>query len=180
MQAIFEDFGFLNCARSMPVDRVTALTQREQIPHIVEGTGSVNVPGFRDGVPGYKQFHFDVPAGAAGVEISWRMQGAAGGIGGIGGGQPGPAVALDIALRKGELVTLEYMGGTTINADARFTPELTNSVQRVVLSGDCLPVEGGRVHLLPLNTSADQMQILTMGARVLEAVEGETETCSAE
>ncbi len=166
LRAVFAESNFEICERSAPwvdfdVDRVW-----HRLPYTVEGSQSVGIAGFREGVPAYKQFHVDVPAGAQAVRVTWQAIAGASFI-----GQPGPLRApLDLALRHGQPIEFTYGNGVRMDLDHRVTPPLAEGVQTAVLAGDCLPAGGGRLHTLFLNTGADPAQIVRMNAEVLEAL----------
>ncbi|MEZ4470537.1 MAG: hypothetical protein R3F60_06990 [bacterium] len=88
VREIFGRFGFIDCERAIPWARFRAQGSRDGLPHRVEGRSTVGIPGFGQGVPAYKQQYVDVPAGAAGVTLSWQPEGAGAGL--IPGAGAGP------------------------------------------------------------------------------------------
>lgn len=167
--AALEAHGFGGCVRSLPFATFNAAGSRDRLPHIVEGQATTGLPGFEAvGVPAYKQFHVDVPEGAAAVRLTWSMR-AGGLLPGLGGGTVQP---LDLALRDGEPVRLSYENGVQAEYDARITAPLDGQTQQITLGGGCLPEAGGRIYTLFFNGADDAMQILTMDIEILDAVEG--------
>ena len=106
------------------------------------------------------------------VRLTWKLSSGPGGGGGspFGGGQA-QLFPLDVSLRLGEPVRVSYANGSmTLDEDARFSTELVDNEQTVVLTGDCLVAEGGKTHLLFLNTAADSQAISSMNIERLDAV----------
>ncbi len=168
VRGVFEDFGFGGCVRSLQWVDFNIVTSRDQLPHVVEGRGSGGVVGFPKGVPGYKQFWFDAPAGVPGVALSWRVQGGGGALPGL-GSSPRP---LDLGLRHGAPIEFTYLGAVRMEHDAVVEAPLDGSAQAVTLSGGCLPEEGGRVHTLFLNPNDPGMNVVRMEIEVLDDLEG--------
>ena len=113
---------------------------------MVEGTQSVGAPGYTEGVPAYKQFYVETDADTTAVRLTWKLSSGPGGGGGspFGGGQA-QLFPLDVSLRLGEPVKVSYANGSmTLEEDARFSTELIDNEQSVVLTGDCLVSEGGK------------------------------------
>ena len=131
-------------------------------------------------MPAYKQFHFDTTPDTTAVRLSWGVSAAGqGGFGGFGGG--GQAAPLDLALRRGQPIQVDSEQGVTFTYDDRIQPELSGGSQEIVLAGDCLPENGGRVHTLFLNTGAAQMQIPSMDIEILSDVpSGAVHRCGEE
>ena len=177
--AVFEDHGFGECVRSIPFAPFVAAESRDGLPHVVESTQSVGFPGFAAiGVPAYKQFHIDPADGAVAVRLDWTMEpGLA-----FGPGPGAPPPALDVALRRDEPVHLETKDTIELTYDARFSPTLEDQSQSVVLTGDCLAAESGRVHLLLLNRGESPARIVEMDIEWLDAVDEGTpvEDCAVD
>jgi hypothetical protein len=177
---IFEDHGFLECERSLPFEFFRA--QISGLPHLVEGTQTSGLAGLNGGVPAFKQFHIDTQMDTAAIELRWSVSaGGQGGLGGLGGGggQPAP---LDLMLRHGSPINITTAGGLTFAHDHRLSIPLNGEQQRVILTGNCLPQEPGRIHTLFLNTSSSQLQITSMDSEVLTGIAPNSpiQTCGAE
>ena len=170
VREIFEGYGFIDCERSRAWERFRAAQSRDRIPHIVEGSQSAGRGGLDEGVPAYKQFFIDVDADTAAVQLSWSVGTSGGGFGGFGGGGGEQASPLSISVRKNSPIEIGYTPRMTVAEDARYTPELANGGQRIVLSGDCFPADGGRVHTLFLNGGQSAAQIERMDIEVLDAI----------
>ena len=166
VRAVFEDFGFGGCARSLEWTDWSGATSRDRLPHVVEGTGSGGLAGFRDGVPAYKQFWIDVPEGTAGVELGWVVGGGGGAIGGL-GGSPRP---IDLAIRKDDPIAFTYLGGVQMAHDQLIDAPADGTRQTVVLTGDCLPEPGGRLHTIFLNPNDNAMNVLSMRVELLDEI----------
>lgn len=168
VREVFADHGFAECERSRPFERFVAAESRDRVAHVVEGLQTLGLPGFDAlGVPGYKQFYVEPPAGTEAVRLTWSVQG--GGLGGLFGGGGGE-VSLDIGIRAGEPVRLTYEDEPSAELDARFSPAVAEGVQTIVLAGDCLPAAGERLHTLFFNMGDDQAQITEMDVEWLDAV----------
>ena len=155
---ILTSHGLIGCQRVKPWVAVNFAATAEQVPHQVEGWEYAQ-GGFGDGVPGYHQFSLDVPAGKA-VELSWTMLPPQG----FGGGVNGP---LQLALRKDSLVEVAFGGTITANSIIDNAP-LANDAQAVTLTGNCLPVEGGRLFLLFLNRNEAGQAVAQMGISLVD------------
>jgi len=169
---IFEDHGFVDCERSRAWERFRARLSRDRVPHLVEGTQSAGRAGLREGVPAYKQFYVDVAADTVAVQLDWGLASGGGGFSGFpgAGGGGDEASPLALSIRKKRPVEITYDPSMTVEEDARYTPELANDQQRIVLTGDCFPPEGGRVHTLFLNDGQSAAQINLMDIEILDAV----------
>ena len=168
LRAVFATSRFDACERSQAWVDFDAARSWHGLPYQVEGSTTVGYPGFTGSVPGYKQFYVDVPAGAGGVRLSWRLQGSQSLLGLI--GTPGPPEGpLDLALRAGQPIAYTYQGGVHATWDHRVTAPLEGDAQAVVLTGDCLPLGGGRLHTLFLNPGRGAAGILAMHAEVVDA-----------
>ena len=174
-ERVLTDFGLVSCERTQPWEAWVAADSDEELPHIVEGTQSVTIPGFdNSGVPAYKQFYIDVEAGTEAVELTLVGESAPSGFLNLNlnpGAEPDPpANPLDLAVRVGEPVGINP-GVVSYTADARVTAPLEDTTQTWILTGDCLPAEGGRVHLLPINPGPGAIWITQLARRDLEGVE---------
>ncbi len=170
VRAIFEDFGFGNCARTTEWVDWSGAASRDRLPRVVEGHGSGGLAGFTGGVPGYQQFWFDVPDGTAGVELTWQIAGGGGAVGGL-GGSPRP---VKLAARYREPIRFSYIGSVQMHHDYVVDPPLENGGQTVTLTGECLTIEGGRLHTIFINSNDSAMNITSMGIELLDDVEGAT------
>ncbi|MCB9527857.1 MAG: hypothetical protein H6701_05565 [Myxococcales bacterium] len=179
VEAIFTDRGFGTCERSRVYERFSAAESRDRVPHMVEGLATIGFTGFEEvGVPGYKQFYVIPEAGTQAVRLSWTVgSNGLGGLFGGGGGDP----ALELALRRGAPVRLDYEDGVSVTHDARFAPAVEGEAQTVILAGDCLPAAGEKLHVLFFNRGDDQVTVPTMDVELLDAVpvDAAVEGCQA-
>lgn len=154
-EPILSDFGLLGCERAVPWVAFDARTTGTV--HVVEGRQTTGLPGLSTGVPGYKQFYVDVPAGAAAVTLSWTQLSSSSIFGGS------TPVALELGYRKGVAIELGATSARRYDTlDERLAPPLLGDAQSVTLVGDCLPAEGGRIYLLPINSESGASNIGTM------------------
>jgi hypothetical protein len=167
VREVFDAHGFIDCERSRPWEHFRTGRSRDRVPHVVEGAQSAGRAGLDEGVPGYKQFYVDVAPDTVAVHLEWSV-GARGGFPGSGGG--GDATPLDLAVRHGAPVEVVYDPRMALTLDARFSPPLADSHQGVILTGDCLPADGGRIHTLFLNGGQSAVQIDQMDIEHLDAV----------
>ena len=171
VRGVFEEHGFVDCVRSRQWERFRTGQSRDRIPHVVEGAQSAGRTGLTEGVPAYKQFYVDVEADTPAVQLQWSVTARSSGFSGIpGGGGGGEASPLALSIRKGAAIKISYDPAMAITEDARYSPDLVDNRQRVVLTGDCLPEEGGRVHTLFLNSGQSALQVDQMDIELLDAV----------
>ncbi len=174
VEAIFEDFGLLDCQRTKPWEAFHQNDNTDQLPYFVQGTQGATGAQMPDGAPAFFQFHVDVPDGTAAIELSWRAE-SQGGLGGFGGG--GGLAQLDLAVRKSEPVAFNYLLGGTIDADAileapKHTAPGKTDWRAVTLEASCLPAWGERLHLMMLNQQSGQAMITDMDIVLRDDLEG--------
>ena len=87
-----------------------------------------------------------------------------------GGGGSDEASPLAVSIRKGAAIEIAYSPAMALTEDARYSPELVDNRQRLVLTGNCFPEDGGRVHTLFLNSGQSALQVDQMDIELLEAV----------
>lgn len=143
---VLDDHGILSCTRAKPFKDFTADETYDKVPYSVQGKDSGMGAGqFPDGVAGFLQFYFDVPADAKALQIHWKSQGA----GGFGGGGGTPDISW--ALRKGKPVELDLMKTAGVVGDAKVNGASEGKSWRVVtLTGACLN-PGGKLYAMMLN-----------------------------
>lgn len=161
-QQILEEHGMIGCERAQEWIWFVARNSRERLPHTVEGRSTVGVVGFGQGVPAYKQFFLDVPAGAAGVTFSWTMQGQGAFFGG--GGEPD--APLDLRIRVDAPVEMQLGRNATYTDDQVHTAPLDGDSQQITLAASCLPADGGRLYTLFVNPSNNPVGLLEMNREI--------------
>jgi hypothetical protein len=146
---ILKAHGMITCVRAKEWTDFSAMTSEDHVPISVEGTDALQPgSGLTDGVPGYFQLFVDVPAGTAGVKLSWRASpGQGAGMGGS-----GSAPNIQLALKKGAPVQLAEPLAPDAMVQGKTDTGLGKSWQSVTLSANCLPTTAGKVYLMLLNT----------------------------
>ncbi len=172
VRTILLDHGVLACERAKEWRNFSAANSEDLVPYVVEGTQTVGAPGL-DEVPGFHQWYLDLEPGTTSVALSWHM--AVGG--GIPGFDSGGAGKINLALRFGAPVGLEWGRGLTVTADHRVeVAQATEApggrfMQSSTLSASCLPPEGGRLYLAMLNAADAAANIVNMRVTVTGADE---------
>ncbi len=158
VRRVLAEHGLPGCERVLPY--LNFSVELEQLPHVVEGRESAGLPGYEEGVPGYKQFVVELGEGA--LSLSWQISAgmAAMPIPGM-GNDPGP---LKVALRRGAPVEISP---ETLLADEILSPELIERRQHLLLDPECH--EAGRWYLLFLNSGDAPVNIEVMEIEATEA-----------
>ncbi len=168
VEAILTEYGLIGCERAKPWQAFSA--GFGGLPYMVTTRTAAPVPGMTEWAPGYVQFYVDVPAGTAGVALTWEASAQQGPFGG-GGGE----VNMDLALRRGEPVEVTYGAKVGLKSDAIVPGAKAPSPSKgfaVTLTEGCLPAEGGRVYLTFLNKGNAETGIQKMGLALLDDAAG--------
>ena len=161
-RTVMEDFGMIDCERAVEWTWFVARNSADRLPHRVEGRSTVGVVGFGGGVPAYKQFYLDVPAGAAGVTFTWTGAGS----GGLLGGGGAPSDPLHMHVRTDAMVEVEMGRAATYTSDAFHEVALDDDTQTIALDASCLPAEGGRLYTLFINTGNEPFSLIEMNREI--------------
>lgn len=161
-RTVMQDFGMVDCVRAVEWSWFVARNSPDRLPHRVEGRSTVGVVGFGAGVPAYKQFYLDVPAGVAGVTLTWTGAGS----GGLLGGGGAPDAPLHMHVRTDAMIELEVGRSAQYTSDAFHEIPLDGDTQAITLDASCLPAEGGRLYTLFINTGNNPFSLLEMNREI--------------
>jgi hypothetical protein len=145
-EAVLTDFGLLDCERVKAWVPYDASVSFERAPYALPGRDNGVGYSLPDGAPAYFQWRVDVPAGAQGVRLEYRAV-TVPDASGAGGDAP---LDVELAVRRGQPVAVNALGGGQLTADARAAglPGADPRDRSVTLAGGCLGEEATSLYVL--------------------------------